>query len=106
MSLLAHAIECFQAHPHIVDKFCETLRPDLIEDALQATKCVSALQPTPHVLLGLWLAVTAVLTAASVLVLVFLALIGLGLAFFLVLVGLMYAKALVRSASATDTAHL
>jgi Insertion element 4 transposase N-terminal/Transposase DDE domain len=41
MSLLVHAIECFQAHPHIIDKFSETLRPELIEEALRATGTAS-----------------------------------------------------------------
>lgn len=41
MSDLAHAIECFQSHPYVIDKFSETLRPELIEDALRATGTAS-----------------------------------------------------------------
>ena len=41
MSLLAAAMEQFQAHPHLIDKFCETLRPELIEEALNATGTAS-----------------------------------------------------------------
>jgi hypothetical protein len=41
MSLLAAAMDSFQAHPHIIDKFCATLSPELIEQALEATGSAS-----------------------------------------------------------------
>ena len=41
MSLLAGAMEQFQAHPQSIDKFCDTLRPELIADALEATGTAS-----------------------------------------------------------------
>jgi hypothetical protein len=41
MSLLADAIAGFQAHPHVIDRFSETLRPELIEQALEATGTAS-----------------------------------------------------------------
>ena len=37
MSLLAAAMSEFQAHPRVNDKFCETLNPELIAEALEAT---------------------------------------------------------------------
>ena len=37
MSLLAAAMEQLQAHPQVINKFCETLRPDLIFEDLKAT---------------------------------------------------------------------
>jgi hypothetical protein len=33
----ADAMVGFQAHPHVIDRFSETLRPELIEQALEAT---------------------------------------------------------------------
>jgi hypothetical protein len=41
MSLLAAAMEQFQAHPQAIDKFCATLRPEFIEQALEATGSAS-----------------------------------------------------------------
>ena len=41
MSFLAAAMTEFQAHPQVIDKFCETLRPDLIAEALEATGTAS-----------------------------------------------------------------
>jgi hypothetical protein len=41
MSLLATAMENFQAHPQVIDRFCETLRPELIAEALEATGTAS-----------------------------------------------------------------
>ena len=41
MSLLATAMQEFQAHPQSIDKFCESLRPELIEEALEATGTAS-----------------------------------------------------------------
>lgn len=41
MSLLAAAMVSFQAHPQIIDKFCEALTPELIAEALDATGTAS-----------------------------------------------------------------
>ncbi len=41
MSLLADAMVGFQAHPHVIDRFSEDLRPELIEEALEATGTAS-----------------------------------------------------------------
>ena len=41
MSLLAAAMSEFQAHPHAIDKFCEMLTPELIAEALGATRIAS-----------------------------------------------------------------
>ena len=41
MSSLVAAMGEFQAHPHIIDRFCQTLTPELIEEALKATGTAS-----------------------------------------------------------------